>query len=503
MKKPFFVTTPIYYSNGIPHIGHSYSSLIADVLARHRRMTGFDVKFSTGVDENSQKVVEKAAEAGKPIMQYADEMAAAHKAVWDGLGISYTDFIRTTEKRHHDLVREVLQKTYDAGDIYEGVYEGLYCVGCEAFKKKSDLTEDGLCPDHLKKPEVIKEKNWFFRLSKYRERLLALYEDRPDFVQPRHRFNEVIEFLKQEELEDLSISRETNTFGIPLPFDASQVTYVWYDALFNYVTVCQGGDERFWPADLHVVGKEIIRFHAVYWPAMLMAVGLEIPKKLLVTGFLTNEGQKISKSLGNVIDPVEFAGRYSRDMLVLYLLTAFPIGGDGDFSEKEAVLAFNAKLANNVGNLLNRFLVLTLKLGGTLPTVAEPQVVEARNVFTMKYQTYMGEYDPREALLSTFEFGDFLNKYVDTAKPWEKDISTPDGRQTVEATLSSLGEGLRTIGIALYPFFEEKMSELLTRIGASDTLEMLKQGRGEAAFSEHSPLSVKEKGDPLYARIQL
>jgi methionyl-tRNA synthetase len=296
-KKPFFVTTPIYYSNGIPHIGHSYASIIADVIARYRRMEGFEVKFSTGVDENSQKVVEKAAEAGQGIMEYADSMAAEHRAVWDGLDISYTDFIRTTEKRHHDLVREVLQKTYDSGDIYEGVYEGFYCVGCEAFKKPSDLTSEGLCGDHLKKPEVIKEKNWFFRLSKYQQKLLKFYEEHPDFVLPKNRFNEVIEFLKQEELEDLSISRETNTFGIPLPFDESQVTYVWYDALLNYVTVCRGGDERFWPADLHVVGKDIIRFHAVYWPAMLMAAKMELPKNILATGHFTIDGQKISKSL--------------------------------------------------------------------------------------------------------------------------------------------------------------------------------------------------------------
>lgn len=448
-------------------------------------------------------MVEKAAEAGVSIMEYADSMAMKHRAVWDGLDISYTDFIRTTEKRHHDLVQKILKKTYDSGDIYEGVYEGLYCVGCEAFKKPSDLTEEGLCPDHLKKPETIKEKNWFFRLSKYQDQLLRLYEERPYFVLPRSRFNEVIEFLKQETLDDLSISRETNTFGIPLPFDESQVTYVWYDALLNYVTVCQDGDEHFWPANLHIVGKDIIRFHAIYWPAMLLAADIELPKNLLVTGHFTIDGQKISKSLGNVIDPVEFSTKYSRDLLLLYLLTAFPIGSDGDFSEKEAVLAFNAKLANNIGNLLNRFLVLTLKLGGNLPTALQSSIILDRDAFIARYHECMERYDLREALSAAFEFGDFLNKYIDTNKPWEKDMTTPEGRGEIEQILASLGEGLRVLAIALFPFFEEKMSELLVRIGLPEYPEMLHQGREKQAFLEHPALSVKEKGEPLYARIQL
>ena len=238
-KKTFFVTTPIYYSNGIPHIGHSYSSLIADVIARAHRIRGEDVKFSTGVDENSQKVVEKAAEAGMSTMDYADMMAGKHRAVWDGIHISYTDFIRTTEDRHKRFVQEVLQKTYEAGDIYEGVYEGLYCIGCEAFKKPSDLTPEGCCADHPNREiSKIREKNWFFRLSKYENALKKLYADRPDFVLPENRFAEVKQFVAGG-LEDFSISRETNTFGIPLPFDPSQVTYVWYDALLNYLTVCQ------------------------------------------------------------------------------------------------------------------------------------------------------------------------------------------------------------------------------------------------------------------------
>lgn len=345
--KTFYVTTPIYYSNGIPHIGHAYASFIADVLAKHRRNLGFEVKFSTGVDENSQKVVEKAAEAGMGIMEYCDSMAGKHQAIWDGLGITYTDFVRTTTDQHKAFVQGVLQKSFDNGDIYLGEYEGLYCVGCEAFKKASDLTEDGLCPDHKKKPDVIKEKNYFFRLSKYEAALKELFAKNPDFIVPRTRGNEVVSFI-EEGLEDFSISREGSTFGIPLPFDGSHVTYVWYDALFNYVSACEGGDEKFWPADVHVVGKDIIRFHAIFWPAMLMSAGYALPKNILATGHFTIDGQKISKSLGNAIDPVEFCGQYPKELLLLYLLTSFPIGQDGDFSVEQAVNAFNAKLANNL-----------------------------------------------------------------------------------------------------------------------------------------------------------
>ena len=356
----FFITTPIYYSNGIPHIGHAYSSLLADTIARAKRLEGKQVKFSTWVDENSQKVVESATALEMDTMAYADMMAARHQAVWDGISIEYTDFIRTTEPRHQKFVQSVLQKSFDNGDIYEWVYEGKYCVGCEAFKKESDLVEKNgvlICPDHPNKPlEELKEKNYFFRLSKYQDRLLEFYESHPDFITPHSRYAEVREFVKWG-LEDFSISRETNKFGISLPFDTEQVTYVWYDALFNYLTVCQWEEEKWWPADLHVIGKDIIRFHAIYWPAMLWSAGYEAPSQLLVTGHFTVDGQKMSKSIGNVIDPVAYSEEYSRDMMTLYLFSAFPIGEDGDFDQKEAILQYNAKLSNNLGNLLNLSLI--------------------------------------------------------------------------------------------------------------------------------------------------
>ena len=326
--------------------------------------------------------------------------------------------MRTTSEKHKKLVQEVLQKTWENGDIYEGEYEGLYCVGCESFKKETDLTPDGLCPDHLKKPSKIKEKNYFFRLSKYQTFLEDFYAKNPQFITPENRFAEVKEFVKSG-LEDFSISRETNKFGIPLPFDNSQVAYVWYDALFNYISACQEGKEYFWPADLHIVGKDILKFHAIYWPAMLEAAGYPLPKQILATGFFTISGQKISKSLGNAINPADLLEKYGREALLLYLMLAFPIGADGDFDEKELVLAYNSKLANNFGNLVNRFFVLALK--GKLPLEGSEntEIAEAREKMLNTFFVHMENYRLRQALDEVFAFSDVLNKYLDTTKPLE------------------------------------------------------------------------------------
>lgn len=495
MQKKFFVTTPIYYSNGIPHIGHAYSSLLADTIARSKKLDAFHVKFSTWVDENSQKVVESAQSEKMEVMDYADMMALKHKAVWDGIGIEYTDFIRTTEPRHKDFVQKVLQKSFDNGDIYEWVYEGKYCVWCEAFKKESDLLEKGgvlICPDHPNKPlQDLKEKNYFFRLSKYQDRLLEFYETHSDFIVPENRFREVIEFVKWW-LEDFSVSRETNKFGIPLPFDTDQVTYVWYDALFNYLTVCQGEEEKWWPADLHIIGKDIVRFHAVYWPAMLWSAWYDAPKQLLVTGHFTVDGQKMSKTIGNVIDPVAYIADFSRDLLVNYLFSAFPIWEDGDFDRKEAVVQFNAKLSNNLGNLLNRCLTLALKLPEwKVPGFEDKTIAGKRDDYLSKYVWYMDTYDLRNALECTFAFSTELNQYIDEMKPWKMDSSNPIEKRKLEETLATVLTWLAHIAYNLSPFFEEKMLELLTRIGVSKW------------WNPQEGFSISEKGEPLYMRIDM
>ena len=494
MQKKFFITTPIYYSNGIPHIGHAYSSLIADTIAKSKKLDGIEVKFCTWVDENSQKVVESATAENMEVMAYADMMAGKHKAVWDGLHIEYTDFIRTTEPRHKELVQKVLQKSFDNGDIYEWVYEGKYCVGCEAFKKESDLVEkDGTftCPDHPNKPlQDLKEKNYFFRLSKYQDRLLQFYEERKDFIVPSNRYQEVIEFVRGW-LDDFSVSRETNKFGIPLPFDPEQVTYVWYDALFNYVTVCEGQEEKWWPADLHVIGKDIVRFHAIYWPAMLWSAWYDVPHQLLVTGHFTVDGQKMSKTIWNVIDPVAYIGEYSPDLLLNYLFSAFPIGEDGDFDRKEAVTQFNAKLSNNLGNLLNRSLTLALKLPeGKVPGFEDALIAWKRDDYISKYVWYMDTFDLRSALECSFAFSTELNQYIDERKPWKMDVSIPEEKKALEETLGTVLTWLAHLAYNLSPFFEEKMLELLGRIGVGKWWE-----------ATHG-FTIKEKGEPLYMRIE-
>jgi methionyl-tRNA synthetase len=498
----FYITTPIYYTNGIPHIWHSYSSIIADVIARYKKINGFQIKFSTWVDENSQKALLKAEEEGLEIKDYLNIMASKHKEVWDGLNIKYTDFIRTTEERHHKFVKQVLQKTYDNGDIYEWEYEWMYCVGCEAFKKDSDLTPDWLCPDHKKKPDKIKEKNYFFRLSKYQDKLLKFYEENPDFVVPNDRFNEVKAFVKRG-LEDFSISRETNKFGIKLPFDDSQVTYVWYDALFNYLTVCQNDNESFWPANLHVVWKDIIRFHAVYWPAMLMSIWYDIPKQILTTWFFTVDGQKMSKSLWNVIDPVEYGAKFSREALTLYLLSSFHIWQDGDFDQKQAILTYNAKLANNLWNLVNRVVVLTLKLGlkGWLNSVFElfsnDEVVKNYfNFFTQEIQNY----HLKESLDISFFYLDELNKYVDKKEPWQLIKTDEDETKKV---LYTVAEWLRQVWLCLYPFFPEKMWEMFEKLGLENYKEQLENGRLEELRNKKEIFQIKEKWENLFERFEV
>ncbi len=493
MTKKFYITTPIYYSNWVPHIWHAYSSLIADTIASYHRLSGEDVRFATGVDENSQKVVESALSLNMETMAYADMMAGKHREVWDGIGIKYTDFIRTTETRHGDYVQKVLQRSFDAGDIYEGFYEGLYCVGCEGFKKESDLI-NGKCPDHPNKPlSHLKEKNYFFRLSKYQDQILAFYESHPDFVQPRSRYNEIIEFVRGG-LEDFSISRETNKFGIPLPFDATQVTYVWYDALFNYLTVVQDDETRWWPADMHVIGKDIVRFHGIYWLAMLQSAGYESPHQLLTTGHFTVDGQKMSKSIGNVIDPVAYISEYSRDMLVLYLFTAFPIGEDGDFSRDQAILTYNAKLSNNLGNLLNRAIALALKIDGRI----SGSVWKVWNNKIEQYISLMEHSDLKWSLELAFAYATEINQYVEESAPWKINIDDDIWREKLNNILFILLSNLRKISIMLLPFFDVKMRELLTRIGTpcTDSISL-----SDNLAIDPSVFSITEKWEPLYMRI--
>ena len=354
--KPYFVTTPIYYVNDKPHVGHAYSTIIADTLARYHRALGDEVTFLTGTDENSQKTVDAAQKSGEDIISYTDRLAGVWKSVWQALNISNTDFIRTTEARHKKIVEEFWKRLWDNGDIYKGRYEGLYCKGHESFMKESDLV-NGLCPDHKIKPEHFAEDNYFFKLKRYEKDLLAFYEKNPNFVIPENRYNEVKNFVR-EGLEDLSISRQAQKWGIPVPNDPSQVVYVWFDALINYVSAIGIEQWEQHPADVHVIGKDITRFHAIIWPAMLMSAKLPLPKQVAANGFFTVNGVKISKSLGNAIDPIDLAEKYGAEALRYFLLREIPYGEDGDFSEEKLKERYNADLANGIGNLAARVMKL-------------------------------------------------------------------------------------------------------------------------------------------------
>ncbi len=560
MKENFYVTTPIYYGNGLPHVGHFYSSTIANTIFRYQKIAGKNARFTTGIDENSQKAVIKAEEAGVPIMDYLDSMAAEHKKVWDHFDFKYTDFIRTTSDRHHKVVQDVLQKCFDKGDIYEGEYEWMYCVGCESFKKDEDLVFrnktswdtfpvsdkvkpseniEKVCPDHLTAPDKIKEKNYFFKLTKYQTWMEEFYQQNPDFVEPGFRFNEVIAFTKRG-LEDFSISRETNTFGISLPFDSDQVTYVWFDALFNYYTSCvasRGGDKNnedfvdereFWEKPewengkiLHVVWKDIIRFHAIFWPAMLASYfdlweeiegvlhyrkedNKYLPDNILAGGFFTVDGQKMSKTIGNVIEPMEYSDKYSKDLLTLYMLSAFPIGNDGDYNRVDAIQNFNAKMANNFGNLLNRAVVLTMKLGleNGLQSEINKEIFKIQELYLWEYNNSMKNYDLKHGLDCTFKFLDAVNLYVTQTEPWTlmKDESKSEEVQEIMYTIC---ESLRQVGMNLFPYFPEKMAEMFAGLGLENYSELLEEGRLEELRNKKETFKITQKCPILFQKFEI
>jgi methionyl-tRNA synthetase len=453
----FYITTPIYYVNDKPHIGHAYSTIVADTLARWREARGEHVVFSTGVDENAQKTVDAAKKNNEEIRAYTDRMADIWSGTWVKLGISNTDFIRTTEERHIEVVNDIWGRMEAAGDIYKGQYEGLYCKGHEAFMKEDELTPDGLCPDHKVAPELVTEENYFFRLSNYQQRLLEFYDAHGEFVAPAHRFNEMRAFVENG-LEDVSFSREKKEWGIPVPKDPSQVIYVWADALVNYISVVgiEGWEEH--PADVHAVGKDILRFHAVIWPAMLMSAGLPLPGQIIANGFLTVGGTKMGKSLGNAIDPLELAARYSNDGLRYFLLREISYGDDGDFSEAKMKERYNADLANGLGNFAARVLTLAEKetlAGGVLDGDFDITIETMKRLVYAKLKEYKFS-DALAAIWAAISFGD---RYVNDRKVWEiKDDAT---RAVALFNLVSL---LDAVATELVPFLPETARKIRAAI---------------------------------------
>ncbi|MFH1500890.1 MAG: methionine--tRNA ligase [archaeon] len=448
MAKKFYVTTPIYYPSDIPHIGHAYTTLAADILARWNFIKGNEVLFSTGTDDHGKKIQNAAERKGKKPQEFVDELIPKFKDAWEKLNIKYARFIRTTDPDHEKVVQDVMQKIYDKGEIYLGEYEGFYCVECEAYYTEKDLA-NGECPIHKKKVDKLKEASYFFQLSKYQKKLLALYKK--GFILPKSREKEITNRVK-EGLQDLSISRASFNWGVPLPFDKKHVAYVWFDALLNYYTVTRKkGKEKFWPADVHLIGKDILWFHSVYWPAMLMAADIELPKNVFAHGWWTFDKEKISKSRGKVMNVDELISIAGVDSARYFLFRGASFGDDGDFSEKALIVRHNNELANKFGNLVSRVSALGEKF-----TVEKTENKLLKKLKLKEIEKLIDNYEFDKALNEIFAFIDICNEYVQKNKIWV----TGDKKKLYE-----LIDSIKAISILLWPFIPETSEKISKHFG--------------------------------------
>jgi methionyl-tRNA synthetase len=493
----YYLTTPIYYVNSTPHIGHAYTTILADIFVRHHRQRGERTYFLTGVDEHADKVSRVAAEEGLSPQEYVDRIVDDWRALAPSVGAEPDYFIRTTDEGHKRFVQDFLQRIYDNGDVYQDVYAGLYCVGCEAFKSEDELV-DGKCPDHGTEPEWLEEKNWFFRLSAYQDRLLALYQERPDLVLPAFRANEAKSFIAGG-LRDFSISRATQTWGVPIPWDPEQVAYVWADALVNYLSALSyapGADFSLWPAR-HLLAKDILRFHCVYWPAMLLSAGYEPPRQLFVHGYLNLDGRGISKSLGNVIRVEELTGVYGVDALRFWAARAVTFGQDADVSAESFHERYESELANDLGNLLSRTTALIARSGGELAPAGTEGGELARAAAAL-HDELPGLFDRFEVTAALDRIWDHvrrLNRYVEQTKPWE--LARDAGRaDELGRVLHDLADGLRVTAVALAAFVPETSARILAALGQPHEVawENVAPGRTLAATGI-------EPSEPLFPRV--
>ncbi|TDQ34243.1 methionine--tRNA ligase [Aureibacillus halotolerans] len=510
MSKSFYLTTPIYYPSGKLHIGHAYTTVAGDAIARYKRMRGFDVMYLTGTDEHGQKIQRKAEEQGVQPLEYLDEMAKSIQQLWAKLDITYDDFIRTTEQRHKTVVELFFQKLIDQGDIYLGEYEGWYSVQDETYYAEHDLV-DGRSPDSGHLVELVKEECYFFKVSNYADRLLAFYEEHPDFIHPVSIKNEMVNNFLKPGLEDLAVSRTTFDWGVKVPENPKHVVYVWVDALINYIAALGFGTEnnekyeKYWPADAHIIGKDIARFHTIYWPIMLMALDLPLPKKIFAHGWFLMKDGKMSKSKGNVIDPESLMDRYGLDALRYYLLREVPFGQDGVFTPEGFIDRVNYDLANDLGNLLNRTVAMITKyFDGELPVVkqaindVDSDLEQSAMEAIRNYEAAMEDFQFSVALSSVWDFIRRTNKYIDETQPWML-AKDDDKKEQLESVMYHLAESLRIVSLLLEPFFTKTSKEMRRQLGVTDSA--LSSWASLNSFGAIQATVTVQKGEPIFPRL--